>query len=104
MIYDFSVTSDDAQYRDVEFYCAMADYSDPTWKRVLTFDRDEGKVSAGCWEYDDGSSAAFSEFVGTPPLWIVNLFNTLTPQMEHLARTGKKLVLQCHEELEPEAA
>ena len=96
MKYDLYLDTDTPDYRDVEFYCTLTDYAHPTWRRRVTFDKAEDITEAGVWQFDDTSSATFEEFLGTPPLWVTNLFKTLTPRLEHFARTGLHM--------EPEAA
>ena len=99
MIYDITLVDDDAVYRDVAFYCAVTDYSGPTWKRTVTYDKHEDTVSACDWEFDE-TAGQFDVFIGTPPRWVLRLFDHLWPQMEHLARTGEKPTPQYSVQLE----
>ena len=89
MIYNIVVMNNDEDYRDVGFFCGLDGYNGPTWKRTVTLTKADETTATCDWEFSANNSDCFDEFIGTPPYWVTNLFDRLTPIMEQMARTGE---------------
>ena len=87
MIYDIELTNDDQNYRDVQLDTALDDYAGPTWKRVVTLEKESEEVLVADWEF---SAEGCISFEAVPPndvpLWCKRLYAHLEPRIMEMLK------------------
>lgn len=86
MIYDVNVVDSGPLGNSACFSCALTDYEDASWHRVVNFTA--GILQTESWVYKEARSA-IPEDCPSPPGWVQNLFNTVYPRIKEMAELGK---------------